>query len=207
MRQMREFRTFLARGHMLDLATGVIIGGALGKIVTSLVDDVLMPPLGLLLGKVDFSSLFITLDATKGIPASLAEARAKGIPTAGHPDRGRDGEPAAHGFGGATDETCMRLRGRVAIRTPGGAVSGCGRRPRRNDRSDRNAREDGTWDMATYLKQLGIPRANRDHRTSLGQVMSSGGPDARRPTSRRELRSVSRFRGINRYGKRIQTGQ
>lgn len=77
---LKEFREFIARGNVLDLAVAVIIGAAFGKIVTSLVDGVLMPPLGLLLGKVDFSSLFIVLDSAKGIPASLAEAKTAGIP-------------------------------------------------------------------------------------------------------------------------------
>ena len=59
---------------------GVIIGAAFGKIVTTLVEGILMPPIGLLLGSVDFSSLFAVLDASKGFPASLADAKAKGIP-------------------------------------------------------------------------------------------------------------------------------
>jgi large conductance mechanosensitive channel len=75
-----EFRKFIARGNVVDLAVGVIIGAAFGRIVTSLVDGVLMPPLGLLLNRVDFASLFVTLDGSKGVPASLAEAKAKGIP-------------------------------------------------------------------------------------------------------------------------------
>ena len=77
---LKEFREFIARGNVLDLAVAVIIGAAFGKIVTTLVDGVLMPPLGLILGNVDFSSLFIVLDSTKGIPASLADAKTKGIP-------------------------------------------------------------------------------------------------------------------------------
>jgi large conductance mechanosensitive channel len=76
----KEFRDFIARGNVMDLAVGVIIGAAFGKIVTTLVEGVLMPPLGLVLGKVDFSSLFFVLDSSKGIPASLADAKAKGIP-------------------------------------------------------------------------------------------------------------------------------
>jgi large conductance mechanosensitive channel len=64
----------------MDLAVGVIIGAAFGKIVTTLVEGVLMPPLGLLLGRVDFSSLFVVLDRSKGIPASLSEAKAQAIP-------------------------------------------------------------------------------------------------------------------------------
>ena len=57
----REFREFAMRGNDVDLAVGVIIGAAFGKIVTSLVNDIVMPPIGLLLGRVDFSSLFINL--------------------------------------------------------------------------------------------------------------------------------------------------
>ena len=76
----QEFREFIARGNVIDLAVGVIIGAAFGKIVTSLVEGILMPPLGLVLGKVDFSSLFWVLDGSKGLPVSLAEAKAKGIP-------------------------------------------------------------------------------------------------------------------------------
>ena len=75
-----EFRTFIARGNVIDLAVGVIIGAAFGKIVTSLVEGVLMPPLGLLIGRVDFSSLFQVLDTSKGVPASLGDAKAQGIP-------------------------------------------------------------------------------------------------------------------------------
>lgn len=77
---LKEFREFIARGNVLDLAVAVVIGAAFGRIVTALVEGVLMPPLGLLLGRVDFSSLFIVLDSTKGIPAALADAKAKGIP-------------------------------------------------------------------------------------------------------------------------------
>ncbi len=76
----KEFRDFIARGNVIDLAVGVIIGAAFGKIVTSLVEGIIMPPIGLVLGRIDFSSLFYVLDASKGLPASLAEARAKGIP-------------------------------------------------------------------------------------------------------------------------------
>src|SRR5215211_5453799 len=76
---MREFRDFIARGNVLDLAVAVIIGAAFGKIVTTLVEGVLMPPLGMVLGNVDFSSLFIVLDHSKGEPASLAAAKAAGV--------------------------------------------------------------------------------------------------------------------------------
>jgi large conductance mechanosensitive channel len=75
-----EFRKFIARGNVIDLAVGVIIGAAFGKIVTTLVEGVIMPPIGLLFGRIDFSSLFIALDRSKEIPASLADAKTKGIP-------------------------------------------------------------------------------------------------------------------------------
>jgi len=74
----REFKEFIARGNVIDLAVAVIIGAAFGKIVTTLVDSVIMPPIGLALGKADFSSLFIDLSG-KG-PLSLADAKAKGLP-------------------------------------------------------------------------------------------------------------------------------
>jgi large conductance mechanosensitive channel len=76
----KEFRDFVARGNVIDLAVGVIIGAAFGRIVTTLVEGVIMPPVGLALGGVDFSSLFYVLDASKGIPVSLADAKAKAIP-------------------------------------------------------------------------------------------------------------------------------
>lgn len=75
---LREFKEFIARGNVIDLAVAVVIGAAFGKIVTSLVDSVIMPPIGLALGHVDFSNLFINLSDQH--PASLAEAKAKGIP-------------------------------------------------------------------------------------------------------------------------------
>jgi large conductance mechanosensitive channel len=77
---LKEFKEFIARANIIDLAVAVIIGVAFGKIVTSLVDGIIMPPIGLLLGKVDFSSLFYVLDKSGGVPVSLAEAKAKGIP-------------------------------------------------------------------------------------------------------------------------------
>ena len=76
----KEFREFAVRGNVVDLAVGVIIGAAFGKIVTTLVEGVLMPPIGLALGRIDFSSLFYVLDVSRGVPASLADAKAKGIP-------------------------------------------------------------------------------------------------------------------------------
>ena|SRR5437588_10394870 len=76
----KEFKEFIARGNVIDLAVGVIIGAAFGKIVASLVEGIIMPPIGLALGKMDFTSLFIVLDHSKGVPVSLADAKAKAIP-------------------------------------------------------------------------------------------------------------------------------
>src|SRR4051812_45254349 len=76
----KEFREFIARGNVMDLAVGVIIGAAFGKIVTTLVEGVLMPPIGMAIGRMDFSSLFYVLEAARGVPASIADAKAKGIP-------------------------------------------------------------------------------------------------------------------------------
>ena len=77
---LKEFRDFVARGNVLDLAVGVIMGAAFGRIVSTLVQGVLMPPLGLLLGRTDFSGLFLVLDRSRGVPVSLKEATDKGIP-------------------------------------------------------------------------------------------------------------------------------
>ncbi|MBP1601401.1 MAG: mechanosensitive ion channel protein MscL, partial [Acidobacteria bacterium] len=76
---LKEFKEFAMKGNVLDMAVGIIIGGAFGKIISSFVADVLMPPIGLLLGKVDFTSLFINLSDKSY--ASLAEAKAAGAPT------------------------------------------------------------------------------------------------------------------------------
>lgn len=76
---LKEFKEFALKGSVLDLAIGVIIGAAFGKIVTSFTNDILMPPIGLLLGRVDFSNLFINLSGTHY--DSLALARAAGAPT------------------------------------------------------------------------------------------------------------------------------
>ena len=76
---LKEFREFAARGNVIDLAVGVIIGAAFGKIVTSFVNDIIMPPIGLLLGQVDFSNLYLDLSGTHH--ASLAAAKAAGAPT------------------------------------------------------------------------------------------------------------------------------
>jgi len=75
-----EFRAFVARGNVMDLAVAVIMGAAFGRIVSALVDGVLMPPLGVLLGSIDFSSLMVVLDRSRGVPVSLADARERGIP-------------------------------------------------------------------------------------------------------------------------------
>ncbi len=76
---LKEFKEFAMRGSMLDLAVGIIIGAAFGKIVTSLVNDIIMPPIGLLLGKVDFSNLFINLSGKTY--NTLSEAKAAGAAT------------------------------------------------------------------------------------------------------------------------------
>lgn len=76
---LKEFKAFIMRGNVLDLAVAVIIGGAFGKIVTSFVNDIIMPPVGLILGKVDFSGLY--LDLSGNGYASLAAAQAAGAPT------------------------------------------------------------------------------------------------------------------------------
>jgi large conductance mechanosensitive channel len=76
---LREFREFAVKGNVLDMAVGIIIGAAFGKIVTSLVEDVIMPPIGLLLGKVDFSNLFLNLSG--GSYPSVAAAKAAGAVT------------------------------------------------------------------------------------------------------------------------------
>jgi large conductance mechanosensitive channel len=76
---IKEFREFIQRGNVVDLAVAVVIGAAFGKIVTSFVDDILMPPIGVALGNVDFSNLFITLSG-KDYP-SVAAAKAAGAAT------------------------------------------------------------------------------------------------------------------------------
>jgi len=75
---LKEFRDFIARGNVLDLAIAVIIGAAFGKIVTSLVEGIIMPPIGMLLGKVDFANLFIDLSGQH--PLSIADAQVRGLP-------------------------------------------------------------------------------------------------------------------------------
>ncbi|HUF24334.1 MAG TPA: large conductance mechanosensitive channel protein MscL [Vicinamibacterales bacterium] len=77
---LKEFRDFIARGNVIELAVALVMGAAFGKIIGSLVEGVIMPPLGLLIGGIDFASLFYLLDASKGVPASLLDAKARGIP-------------------------------------------------------------------------------------------------------------------------------
>jgi large conductance mechanosensitive channel len=76
---LKEFKEFAMRGNVMDMAVGIIVGAAFGKIISSLVEDVMMPPIGRLVGRIDFSSLFISLDGkTYG---SLAAAKAASAPT------------------------------------------------------------------------------------------------------------------------------
>lgn len=79
---LREFREFAVRGNVVDMAVGIIIGAAFGRIVGSLVDDVVMPPIGWILGKVDFSDLYINLSGDAY--ASLAAAKEAGAPVIGY---------------------------------------------------------------------------------------------------------------------------
>ena len=75
---LKEFRSFVVRGNVVDLAVGVVIGAAFGKIVTSLVSDIIMPPIGLLTGRIDFSQIFVDLSGDHH--ATLADAKAAGAP-------------------------------------------------------------------------------------------------------------------------------
>jgi large conductance mechanosensitive channel len=75
---LKEFKEFIARGNVIDLAVAVVIGAAFGRIITSLVEGVIMPPIGLALGRVDFSNLFIDISGQR--PASLADAQLRGLP-------------------------------------------------------------------------------------------------------------------------------
>jgi len=79
MSMISEFKTFAMRGNVFDLAVGVVIGASFGKVVTSLVEDVIMPPIGLLLGGVDFSNFFV--DLSRHGYATLKDAAAAGAPT------------------------------------------------------------------------------------------------------------------------------
>ncbi len=76
---INEFKEFAVKGNMIDMAVGIVMGGAFGTIIKSLVDDVLMPPIGMLMGGVDFSNLFVPLDGNEY--ASLAVAQEAGAPT------------------------------------------------------------------------------------------------------------------------------
>lgn len=76
MRFLSEFKSFAMRGNVIDLAVGVIIGGAFGKIVSSLVDDIIMPPLGYLMGRVDFSEYYLILYTPEGAPERFATLKA-----------------------------------------------------------------------------------------------------------------------------------
>ena len=76
---LKEFKEFAMKGNVMDMAVGIIIGAAFGRIVSSLVSDVIMPPIGLLLGKVDFNSLFFNISGTSY--STLALAKAAGAPT------------------------------------------------------------------------------------------------------------------------------
>ena len=81
MGMLQEFREFAVKGNVIDLAVGVIIGGAFGKIVDSVVKDLIMPVVGLVFGKLDFSNLFIVLDSIpEGTPRTLAALQAAGVP-------------------------------------------------------------------------------------------------------------------------------
>lgn len=81
MGMMQEFREFAVKGNVMDLAVGVIIGGAFGKIVDSVVNDLIMPMVGLVFGKLDFSNLFIVLGSVpEGTPRTLAALKTAGIP-------------------------------------------------------------------------------------------------------------------------------
>ncbi|HEV2420450.1 MAG TPA: large-conductance mechanosensitive channel protein MscL [Candidatus Acidoferrales bacterium] len=76
---LKEFKEFAMKGNVMDMAVGIIIGAAFGRIVTSLVSDIIMPPIGLLLGKVDFNSLFLNISGTSY--ATLADAKTHGAAT------------------------------------------------------------------------------------------------------------------------------
>lgn len=77
----QEFKNFLMRGNVVDLAVGVIIGASFSKIVSSLVDDIIMPPLGVIVGKVDFSNFFIPLSSSEETFNTIAQAKAAGVAT------------------------------------------------------------------------------------------------------------------------------
>ncbi|HSV27759.1 MAG TPA: large conductance mechanosensitive channel protein MscL [Sedimentisphaerales bacterium] len=78
MGMLQEFKAFAMRGNVVDMAVGIIIGGAFGRIITSLVNDIIMPPIGRLTGGVNFSDMLISLDPSKGAITSLAQAQEAG---------------------------------------------------------------------------------------------------------------------------------
>ena len=81
MGMMQEFREFAVKGNVIDLAVGVIIGGAFGKIVDSVVKDLIMPVVGMVFGKLDFSNLFVVLgDIPAGVPRTLTALQEAGVP-------------------------------------------------------------------------------------------------------------------------------
>ena len=77
---LKEFREFIARGNVVDLAVAVVIGAAFGRIVTTFAEGILMPPIGMLLAGIDFTNLFYVLDSSRGMPASVSEAKANSVP-------------------------------------------------------------------------------------------------------------------------------
>jgi large conductance mechanosensitive channel len=77
---LKEFREFIARGNVIDLAVAVVIGVAFGRIVTTFAEGILMPPIGRLTAGIDFTNLFYVLDSSQGVPASVADAKAKSVP-------------------------------------------------------------------------------------------------------------------------------
>ena len=91
---LKEFREFAVKGNVVDMAVGIIIGAAFGAIVKSMVSDVIMPPIGLLLGNADFSDLFVTLQegTTAGPYATLDAAKEAGAVTMNHRQGGRGGD-------------------------------------------------------------------------------------------------------------------
>src|SRR3546814_21092034 len=98
---LKEFKEFAMRGNVLDMAIGIVIGAAFGRIVSSFVADILMPPIGLLLGGVDFSNIFVTLSG--GEYASLEEAKAAGAATIGSaPGRERGSQYVSVSVGATT---------------------------------------------------------------------------------------------------------
>ena len=80
---LKEFKTFALKGNVMDMAVGVIIGGAFGKIVTSLVNDVLMPPIGALIGNVNFTDLKVDISKVRDVAASATDALTHGLTDAG----------------------------------------------------------------------------------------------------------------------------